>query len=227
MSTPDRHFQLRQLLKAYRKGLISDEVFEEQLSEIEGNDTRPLSAPPPPARTWTSRGHLFHSERELVLHFLDELRAGESFGGEIFGLWQEVAGDADLRGVLRSIAAREAMHGAMLAARLRELGGEERARLPESFKEATRARLASREITDSTKLVEVLARLQSVEAATAPLREVIDQLEDDAESRALLELVIDDETSTVARLCAAAERLGIAPEPPGPPDSKGNDGADA
>lgn len=219
MSTADRNFELRQLLKAYRKGLISDEIFEEQLAEIDGHEVRPLAAPPPPARTWTSRGNLFHSERELVLHFLDELRAGESFGGEIFALWQSVAADPDLRGVLRSIAAREAMHGTMLADRLRELGGSESASVPDSFAEATRARLASREIDDATKLSEVLARLRSVEEATAPLREVIEQLEEDTESRALLALVIDDEASTVARLQAAAERLGVAR-----PESAGSGG---
>jgi hypothetical protein len=210
MPPPDHNFELRQLLKAYRKGLISDEIFEEQLAEMSGQTARPLAAPPPPARVWKSQGKIFHSERELVVHFLDELRAGESFGGTIFDLWQRVASDAGLRGTLRAIGAREAMHGVMLAARLSELGGEESASLPASFAEATRARLASTEVPDTEKLAEVLARLPDVEAATAPLREVISQIEDDIESRSLLELIVADEGSTVSCLRAAAGRLGLS-----------------
>lgn len=218
MATTDRNFELRQLLKAYRKGLISDEVFEEQLADLDGVTAPPLAHPPPPERTWTSQGNVFHSERELVLHFLDELRAGEAFGGTIFDLWQRVAKHAALRGVLRAISAREAMHGEILAARLRELGGDERASLPASFAEATRARLASAEVSDAEKLSEVVARLPDVEAATAPLREVATQIEEDLESKAILELIIADEESTVSCLLSAAELLGL--ETPGDRDAE-------
>ena len=37
-------FELRQLLKAYRRGLISDDVFEEQLREIQRDGTSPTAA---------------------------------------------------------------------------------------------------------------------------------------------------------------------------------------
>ena len=217
MSTVDRNFELRQLLKAYRKGLISDEIFEEQLRDLESGEsgeTSPSSAPTPPARQWHSQGKLFSSEQSLLRHFLDELRAGESFGGEIFQRWQEVASHPGLRGTLRAISGREAMHGRILAARLREIGGTETACLPASFAEATQERLASTRISDVEKLREVLSRLPNAEAATAPLREVIDQIEDDLESRLLLELIVADEASTIDCLHRCAVLMGIAEAAP-------------
>ena len=210
MSTVDRNFELRQLLKAYRKGLISDEMFEEQLRDVESGGAGPAGSPQTPARQWHSQGKSFSSEQSLLRHFLDELRAGEAFGGEIFQRWQEVASHPGLRGTLRAISGREAMHGRILAARLHEIGGTETACLPASFAEATQARLASSRISDVDKLREVLSRLPNAEAATAPLREVIDQIEDDIESRLLLELIVADEASTIDCLHRCAELMGIA-----------------
>jgi hypothetical protein len=209
MSTVDRNFELRQLLKAYRKGLISDEVFEEQLCDLESGGPPEPGSPETPARQWHSQGKSFPSEQALLQHFLDELRAGESFGGEIFQRWQEVASHPGLRGTLRAISGREAMHGRILADRLREIGGTETACLPVSFAEATQARLASARISDGEKLREVLSRLPNAEAATAPLREVIDQIEDDLESRLLLELIVADEASTIDCLHRCAVLMGI------------------
>ena len=103
------------------------------------------------------------------------------------------------------------MHGRILAARLHELGGKENACLPASFAEATQARLASARISDVDKLREVLSRLPNAEAATAPLREVIEQIEDDLESRLLLELIVADEASTIDCLHRCAALMGIEP----------------
>ena len=66
MSNVDRNFELRQLLKAYRKGLISDEMFEEQLRDLDsGSDPAP-AATTPPARQWHSQGKSFPSEQALL-----------------------------------------------------------------------------------------------------------------------------------------------------------------
>ena len=55
MPDTDKQFELRQLLKAYRKGLISDEMFEEQMREIQVGETGTTSAPPTaPTRTPTT-----------------------------------------------------------------------------------------------------------------------------------------------------------------------------
>jgi hypothetical protein len=210
MPDVDRQFELRQLLKAYRRGLISDEVFEEQLRDIQldGAATDRFARP---ARTYRVRERTFTSERAMLLHFLDEFRAGETFGGEVFAAWCAVATDPRVRGGLEVVREREAMHGRLLARRLAALGGEPRAELPEKFRNAACARLGSREIADADKIVDFMRRLPDPEAAVAPIREVIAQIEEDCETRALLESVLEDEAATVRWFHATGELLGVAP----------------
>jgi len=186
-------FELRQLLKAYRRGLISDDVFEEQLREIRLDGASPTA----PGKDYRVRERTFATEREMLLHFLDEFRAGETFGGEVFGLWSAVAVDPCVRGGIEVVREREAMHGRLLGARITALGGQCRASLPEKFQLAARARLGSREVSDADKIADFVRRLPDVEAAVAPIRQVIAQIEEDRETRALLENIIEDESATV------------------------------
>lgn len=202
-------FELRQLLKAYRRGLISDEVFEQQLQEIRG--ASPTNgdgkAPPAPARVYQVRDRTFPTEREMVLHFLDEFRAGETFGGEVFALWYAVSPDPRVRGGLQVVREREAMHGKLLAARIVALGGKCQASLPEKFQTAARARLGSPTVSDADKLADFVRRLPDVEAAVAPIRAVLAQIDEDCETRALLESVSEDEMATVRWFHATAAAL--------------------
>lgn len=201
MAEVDRGFELRQLLRAYRRGLISDEVLEEQLHEIGLDGAPPGTArnghTSKPAKTYRVRERTFTSERDMLLHFLDEFRAGETFGGEVFALWYSVCRDPRIRGGLQVVREREAMHGKLLAARIATLGGHSQAALPEKFQTAARARLGSAEISDADKIADFVRRLPDAEAAVAPIRAVIAQIEQDCESRALLENVLEDELATV------------------------------
>jgi len=200
MAEVDRGFELRQLLRAYRRGLISDEVLEEQLHEIGavGNGAAaPIGHAAEPAKVYRVRERTFAAERDMILHFLDEFRAGETFGGEVFALWYSVCRDPRIRGGLQVVREREAMHGKLLAARIATLGGRSQAALPEKFQAAARARLGSAEISDADKIADFVRRLPDAEAAVAPIRAVIAQIEQDCESRALLENVLEDELSTV------------------------------
>lgn len=203
-------FELRQLLKAYRRGLISDELFEEQLHEIGGatHANGNGAAPPAPAKVFAVRDRTFATEREMVLHFLDEFRAGETFGGEVFALWYAVSPDPRVRGGLQVVREREAMHGKLLGARIVALGGKCQASLPEKFQTAARARLGSPTVSDADKLADFVRRLPDVEAAVAPIRAVIAQIEEDRESRALLENILEDEAATVRWFHATAAALG-------------------
>ncbi len=211
MAAIDKQFELRQLLKAYRKGLISDEIFEDQMREIQLGDGGPAaSAPPPaPARVYRVRDKTFASEREMLVHFLDEFRAGEAFGGVIFSLWTEVAQDPAIRGGLRAVCEREAMHGRVLAARLGEIGAQPTATLPESFRESARARLGSPHVADADKVADFLKQIPDAEAAVAPIREVLSQIEDDLETCALLSAILEDELATIRWFQETGRALGL------------------
>jgi hypothetical protein len=186
-----KQFEIRQLLKAYRKGLIPDDLFEEQMRELgAGCDDAP-------AKRYRLRDQQFATERELVGRFLDEFRAGESFGGEVFAAWASVCTDPRVRGGLNAVCDREAMHGRRLAARLADLGHPARVELPGTFREAACARLGSRDVPDLDKIRDLTRRLPDVEEAVKPIRDVAAQLEDDVETRALLELIAEDELSTL------------------------------
>ncbi len=205
MAEVTRQFEVRQLLRAYRKGLISDDLFEEQMHELDQG----VAAPPPaPARVYRLRDQALTNERELVVRFLDEFRAAEALGSESFSLWCAATPDPVLRGTLRVLAEREASHARILAARLAELGVRPEATLPAQFRDAARATLGSRETADLDKLRDLTRRLPDVEAAVQPIRDVIAQIDEDTDTRALLEAVLEDEAATLRCLHGLEKRLG-------------------
>ncbi len=213
MAQTSRQFELRQLLKAYRKGLISDELFEEQLREVDergplADAGEPLAAAEP-ARVWTCGSRQFESEHAMLVHFLDEFRAGEAFGADAFALWADATSDPCLRGGLRTVCCREDAHSRLLAARLAELGATPKAELPAHFREATRTRLRSREIADSEKVRDFLGRLPEGDTALRPIMDVLEQIERDVETRALLEEMVADEAATIRWFEESALRLGV------------------
>jgi hypothetical protein len=211
MADVDEDFERRQLLKAYRRGLITDELFEEQMREIAGNGG---SNGRSPARV--AEAHRYHigkrsyaTERAMLLRFLDDFRAAETFGSVVLSSWLDVARDRELRGGLRVVCEREAMHGRLLGARLAEIGGRAEKSLPEASREAARARFGARDVSDADKIREIVRRLTDVDSAVAPIREVMDQIEEDRETRNLLQSILEDEAATVRWFHATAERLGV------------------
>ena len=209
MADVDEQFERRQLLRAYRRGLVSDELFEEQMREI-GANGRPPSPATAEARPYRIGRKTYATERAMLLRFLDDFRAAETFGGVVLSAWLDVARDRELRGGLRVVCEREAMHGRLLGARLAELGGRCEQSLPEATREAARARFGSRDVSDAEKVREIVGRLPDVESAVAPIREVMEQISEDRETRNLLESIVEDEAATVRWFLATAERLGGA-----------------
>src|ERR1700750_370202 len=110
MATAD--FEVKQLLKAYRKGIISDDLFEAQMGELQNGEAK-----------YVFNGKAHASEQEMLMHFLDEYRCAENFASEYLNCGSEVSDQACVKGGLRAIQQREAYHAQLLEARLRELGG--------------------------------------------------------------------------------------------------------
>jgi bacterioferritin (cytochrome b1) len=195
MATTD--FEARQLLKAYRKGLISDELFEEQMKEL--NDGH---------RGYTYNGQSHATEREMIMHLLDEFRCGENFASEYLNRWIEVSDQECVKGGLRAVQQRETYHAQILEARLRELGGVPQCTVPQERRDKELPFYASSEKKDAQKLLSIAERIGGDPAVVLkPITDVIAQIQEDQQSKELLRSLVDDEMSSVKWLMEACKTL--------------------
>ncbi len=135
-----------------------------------------------------------------TVEFLDALRAAETAGAEVFVAWIAVCTLGGLRGGLRTIAAREATQAALLAERLRELGGWPHATVPPPVRTVALSRFGARDVADESKLAAVLRRYPDDAAPVTSIRMAAEGA--DAETRALLRLIAAGEGATMAWLRA-------------------------
>lgn len=189
--------ELRRLLALYRKGHISEEVFLEQMTEL--NDAaEPASAADDsdgaPVRT--------ESAEPSLVQVLDRYRAAEASGAQTLEAWAGLTPDSRLAGGLRTMSAREAAHAFLLEVRIRELGGEPLATVPGWLAGYNKA-LLDPEATDRDRLAAVVAQFPDPDTALEPLGRLIDSIEDDELTREMLVTIGDDERATLAWFHAA------------------------
>jgi hypothetical protein len=195
MATAD--FEARQLLKAYRKGLISDTLFEEQMRELgTGN-----------GGGYCYNGKMHATEREMVMHLLDELRCAENFASEYLNCWMQVSDQECVKGGLRMVQQRETFHAQVLEARLRELGGMPQCTVPTERRDKELPFYASTEKKDLDKLQSIASRIKEPATLFKPINDVIAQIKDDQHSKELLRSFVDDEMSSTKWLLEACETL--------------------
>jgi hypothetical protein len=178
----DKKQELSRLLTLYRKGHISEKLLLEQMAEIDGpqgpsHDSRALS-------------------RSALRELLDGYRAAEASGAQTLGAWAAHSDDAALVGGLRTAAAREAKHAALLEQRLRELGGQPRAVLPGWLADYN-SRIADEDVPDVERLALLVERFPDIDQATRPLMVAIEAIEDDDLTKELLRTICADERSTL------------------------------
>lgn len=198
----NRDFEFKQLLRAYRGGIISQATFEAEMKCLEAD--APTSNGNGGAG-FKAFGHTYRSERAAVISFLDKVRAGEANGGEAFSAWAEVCTTDCIRSGLRMIAEREASHARVFAQRLTELAGEPRATTTEEGRKF-RAYLGNPAIPDNEKLLRFTSTVGKPEDAIKPICEFAALLQDDVSTKEALRLFAEDELSTAKWLwesCAA------------------------
>jgi len=144
------------------------------------------------------------SERVRVIGLLDAFQAAERAGADAVGRWIDACEDPRLRGGLRVIRARDRAHAALAEARLRALGGVPAARVGRDLA-ALCGVVADPRVSDRTKLATLLARLP--DGGDAPLADLVRGVDDDAETRALLESIGDDERASLRWLAAMRDQL--------------------
>ena len=196
MATHD--FEVRQLLKAYRKGLITDALFEEQMGEL-GNSNG--------TGKYVFGGKSYDTEREMLVAFLDEYRCAENYAADYFNSWSEVSDEACVKGGLLAIQQREAFHGQLLEARLRELGGSPQCSVPTEQREKDMVLYASTDKNDAEKLMHVTSQFPDLAKALSFITDVIDQIQDDQQSKELLRSMVQDEMSSGNWLMGACQLL--------------------
>ena len=201
MATVD--FEVKQLLKAYRKGLISDELFEAQVTELAKGGQNGSAQ-------YTYNGNPVGSEREMIMQLLDEFRCRENFAGEFFNRWIAVSDQECARGGLRVVQQREAYHAEVLEARLRELGGIPQCTISAERREKDLALYASAERTDAEKLLALTSRITDPAQTLKYITDVIDQIQEDQQSKELLRSLVQDEMSSITWLKEACALLNPA-----------------
>lgn len=189
-------FEARQLLKAYRKGLISDELFEAQMRELQNGEGK-----------YVFNGKAHASEQEMIMHLLDEYRCAENFASEYLNCWSEVSDQECVKGGLRVIQQREAYHARLLEARLRELGGVPQCTVPTERRTKEMDLYASQEKKDAEKLQHIANQITDLPKALTFITDVIEQIQDDQQTKELLRSLVQDEMSSGQWLLEANQLL--------------------
>lgn len=197
MATAD--FEVRQLLKAYRKGIISDELFESQMQELQNGEAK-----------YVFNGKAHASEREMLMALLDEYRCAENFASEYLNCWNEVSDQECVKGGLRVIQQREAYHARLLENRLRELGGVPQCAVPTEQREKEMDIYASKEKSDGEKLQYVASQISDLPKVLRFITDVIDQVQEDQQTKELLRSLVQDEMSSGQWLLEANQLLNGA-----------------
>ncbi|MBV9082147.1 MAG: hypothetical protein JOZ62_05695 [Acidobacteriaceae bacterium] len=198
-----RDFAFKQLLHAYRAGIISDDTFTlEQRSLESGASDVGHSA-------FKAFGKTYASEREAVIDFLEAITPAEVAASEAIREWLRTCEIACIKGGLKMIAEREAYHGRAFAERLIELGRTVPANVrPEIWESIDYLRDTS--LSDLAKLQRATSQYPNPEDAMQPLFEFISSLKEDQQTKEMLRLFAADELSTLRwqnTLCAVLTEM--------------------
>ncbi len=201
-----RDFEFKQLLRAYRSGIITQEAFEAEMAQLERSGSAPESND---GRGFQAFGRTYKSERDAIISFLDKVRAGEAGGGEAFARWAAVCKTDCIRSGLRMVAERESYHARVFEQRVLELGGEKRASINEEGRKAGDY-LANPNVSDVDKLHRLASRTGEAKDAVKPIQEFAALIKEDIETREALRLFCEDEFSTATWLRESCVALGGA-----------------
>lgn len=201
-----RDFEFRQLLRAYRSGIISEAAFEQEMICLEnGNSAANGSG-------FRVFGRTYRSERDAIISFLDKARAAEHTAGIALPKWAAVCKTECIRSGLRMIGEREAYHARVFEQRVRELGGEIRAGLTEEGRQYIEY-VANPDIPDNQKLLRFASRLSDPKEAVRPIVEFIELIKDDVETKEMLRLFCQDELSSTTWLLESCKALNPSAKP--------------
>ena len=138
------------------------------------------------------------SERDLIIHLLDNYSTTEGFVAQYLPKWINVSENEAVKGGLRTVQSREAAHAKLMKSRLKELGESVTAVIPDHRKEKEMPFFASAEHSDVDKLKVLSELFGDGEEFLKPVTEVVNQITDDLQTKELLRTILDDERESVA-----------------------------
>jgi hypothetical protein len=194
MQNMNRDFEFRQMLRAYRKGIISEATFEQEVSELE----RGLTANGAGAKNSSS-------ERDEIIKFIDQLRANQACSGQAFVKWVQACKTDCVRGGLTMVAERESYHARVFEQRLRELGAEPRAKEAAGVLEFHEY-FPDNSLSDGQKLLRLTASFPVPKEAVQYFFDFAEKIKDDLNTKEMIKLYAQDELSSATWLlesCAA------------------------
>src|SRR5579859_3780941 len=202
----NRDFEFKQLLRAYRSGIISEKAFEAEMAELENGHAGSNGS-----RGFEAMGKTYKSERDAVVAMLDRFRAGEANGADAFGGWSKTVSTDCIRSGVRMICEREGYHARIFQQRLQDLGAECRAQVNDASRKITET-LSASSMSDNQKLLYLANLAPDPDAFFKPVLEFVDNLKEDLETKELFKLYVQDELSSAKWLLYACEALnGPAP----------------
>ncbi|MGH7842702.1 MAG: hypothetical protein ACREQT_14460 [Candidatus Binataceae bacterium] len=206
----NRDFEFKQLLRAYRAGIITEETFECEMGALESGSAAMGNGSHGGFR---AMGKTYANEREAVAAMLDRFRAGEANGEVAFGNWSKVVSTECVRSGIRMIAEREGYHARIFERRMQDLGLECKAGVSVESKKITEY-LSDAKLADTEKLLRLNALAPDPDAFFKPVCDFVERIQDDQESKELFKLYIQDELSSAKWLNYACGALnGAAPQP--------------
>ena len=203
-SSTNRDFQFKQLLRAYRAGLISEQTFETEMAALEhGSGANGNNGA---AGGFRAFGKHYASEREAVMNFLDMAHAAEANGAVIFDNWAKLCTTDCIRSGIKMVAERERYHARVFENRLHELGGKCSAPVSEEGRKFLES-ISDPTIKDTEKLLIHFRLVPDPAARFKSICEFAELIKEDLETKEMVKLFIEDEISSGNWLNSACAAL--------------------
>jgi hypothetical protein len=200
-----REFEFTRLLRAYRKGIISEQTFEAEMALLEGN-----------GGGFSAMGKTYACERDAIVAYIQRVRNGEAAGAAALSNWAGVCQTDCMRSGLRTIAEREAYHVRVMDQKLMDLGAQcEKAGDPELDKFVSMQ--SDPNISDLDKLRRIVSSFGNPDEIIKPIYDFVNLIKDDLDAKEMLALWAEDEHSSLKWFVHAFTALGGSLEETGNP----------
>lgn len=152
------------------------------------------------------------TEKDRIIHLLQMYRSTEHFNATFLGPWIEASPDEGMKGGLRIVQAREGIHARLMRERLRELGETTFVEVSEERRATQIPFFASVKRGDLEKLEMLVHLFDDIDDFFKPITTLIDEIEEDMQTKEMLRTIMDDEYATVKWFVMMYEQLNAVKE---------------